>query len=230
MNAGLQALFSRIAPRYDWINHVLTLGLDESWRRAAARSAARLGGRDWLDVACGPGEMARRLAAVSPAGRRIVATDFTAAMVAAFPRRNVRVPIRFVLSEAGHLPFAASSFDLVTLSFATRNLNTSRRLLLSRFREFRRVIRPGGAFLNLESSQPASDVIRTVFHAFVRLWVGPVGRTLSGSRPAYDYLAATIPRFYEPDGLAGLILEAGFKSVTVSRLCLGAAAIHLARK
>ncbi len=230
MSQGLRLLFSQVASTYDLVNHLLTLGLDIPWRRAAARIAVAQGGRRWLDVCSGPGEMARNLARLAPAGTRIFAADFTPAMLSAGRWTGLSVPIHRIVSEAGHLPFPNGSFDLVTISFATRNINTSRDLLVARFREFHRVLRPGGLFVNLETSQPPFPVVRAMFRAYVRTFVRPLGSLLSGSKPAYAYLASSIPRFYDPDGLAALLRQAGFGRVTYRRLMLGAAAIHKAQK
>ena len=230
MSQGLRQLFSQVASTYDLTNHILTFGFDVPWRRAAARLAASRGGRRWLDVCSGPGEMARALAGLAPSGARIFAADFTPAMLGAGRWSGRRVPILRVVSEAGQLPFPGGCFDLVTISFATRNINTSRDLLVARLSEFHRVLCPGGMFVNLETSQPRSPVVRKVFHAYVRTFVRPLGAALSGSRPAYAYLASSIPRFYEPERLAGLMREAGFSDVGFRRLMLGAAAIHTASK
>jgi len=230
MTHGLQKIFSEVAGSYDLVNHVLTLGLDIPWRRRAARTGARLGGTAWLDVCSGPGEMARDLARLAPRGVRVIAADFTPAMVEASLERSRRAGVRFVLSEAGALPFADGTFDLVTISFAARNINTRRELLVRRFREFQRVLRPGGSFLNLETSQPRQGLIRAVFHAYIKTMVKPLGFILSGSKAGYAYLSSTIPRFHDAEQLAALILEAGFTSVSVERYLFGAAAVHLARK
>ncbi len=230
MRNGLRELFSEVASTYDLANHILTLGLDIPWRRSAARAATARGGSAWLDVCCGPGEMTCNLASLAPSGTQIVGADFTPAMIFASAGRRGREAVRFVVSEAGHLPFRDASFDLVTISFATRNINTGPEHLRDRFREFRRVLRPGGTFLNLETSQPSARFVRAVFHAYVRTFVPRVGAVLFGSRAAYAYLSSTIPRFYDVARLSELILESGFGAVRVRRLFFGAAAIHLARK
>lgn len=230
MTHGLQKIFSEVAGSYDLVNHVLTLGLDIPWRRRAARAGARLGGEAWLDVCSGPGEMARDLARLAPLGVQIIAADFTLAMVRTSLEKSRRAGVRFVLSEAGALPFPDETFDLVTISFATRNINTGRGLLLRRFREFQRVLKPGGSFLNLETSQPRQELIRSVFHAYIKAAVKPLGFLLTGSKAGYAYLSSTIPRFYDAEQLAALILEAGFRSVSVERFFFGAAAVHLAGK
>ena len=122
------------------------------------------------------------------------------------------------------------SIDLITMSFATRNLNLSEEALVQAFSEFHRVLRSGGVFVNLETSRPPCRVVRKCFHAYVKLFVEPLGARISGSRTAYAYLASTIPRFHAAEGLAEIMRRAGFDDVTFRRLLLGVAAIHQAVK
>ena len=98
------------------------------------------------------------------------------------------------------------------------------------FCEFYRILKPGGRFINLETSQPSYLPIRRLFHFYVRLCVKPVGGRISGSYKAYTYLAHTIPRFYPPEELSDIMCRAGFKDVTYSKLLFGVAAIHQGRK
>jgi demethylmenaquinone methyltransferase/2-methoxy-6-polyprenyl-1,4-benzoquinol methylase len=140
------------------------------------------------------------------------------------------MPVDFVLGDVKRLPFPDGTFDLVTISFATRNINLSREVLTATFAEFRRVLRPGARFVNLETSQPRLRVVRSLFHAYIKVIVKRVGTRISGSRAGYAYLATTIPRFYGARELAGILKDAGFASVAVKPLLLGAAAIHIARK
>jgi demethylmenaquinone methyltransferase/2-methoxy-6-polyprenyl-1,4-benzoquinol methylase len=135
-----------------------------------------------------------------------------------------------VAADVRRLPFSDVAFDLVTVSFAMRNINLSRDILGETFREFYRVLKPGGRFVNIETSQPRSRLLRRVFHAYVRAAVKPIGSRISGSIPGYAYLASTIPRFYPPEGLVALLRRAGFSEVTWRRLSWGITAIHLAVK
>ncbi len=128
------------------------------------------------------------------------------------------------------MPFPDETFDVVTIAFATRNLHRDRESLANCFGEFRRVLRPGGLFVNLETSQPRNRLWRALFHVYIRLAVRPIGRLLSGSRSGYAYLAYTIPRFYDERELSGLLGECGFGTVAAETLLGGIAAIHVARK
>lgn len=225
----LQRLFAEVAPTYELVNRVLTFGLDAHWRRKAARLAAAGGGAAWLDVCSGTGETAVNLRALAPPGTRVVALDFCRPMLARAAAKPAGREIDFVLGDVKALPFADAGLDLITISFATRNINLSRAALVRTFAEFRRVLRPGGRFVNLETSQPRSRIVRALFHAYIRLVVRRVGALISGSQAGYAYLGTTIPRFYPAEELAAVLKEAGFSQVRVKRLMFGAAAIHLAR-
>ncbi len=222
----LKELFAEVAPTYERANHILTFGLDRLWRRRAARWAAGTGGKIWLDVCSGSGDMARALLQRARVGIRVVAADFCLPMLeqAVGPDKKHR-PLA-VSADVRCLPFPEEVFDLVTISFATRNINLSRAVLRATFKEFRRVLRPGGVFVNVETSQPRSRVIRALFHAYVKAAVKPIGSRISGSLPGYAYLASTIPRFYSPEDLANVLEEAGFSSIIWKRLFCGVAAIH----
>lgn len=233
MNRGLQQVFAQVARRYELINHVLTLGLDILWRLKAARLVARNGGSLWLDVCSGTGEMARSLYRQSRRAStqaKIVCLDFCPDMFNEFEGKGRATSFLLVLGEAGKLPFRDGVFDAVTIAFATRNLHTMREALVNCLKEFQRVLRPGGCLLNLETSQPHSQLLQKIFHAHIRLTVKPIGYLLSRSRPAFAYLAESICRFYSSSEVTRLLEAVGFSRVEERLLFWGAAAIHLAFK
>lgn len=231
MTEKLREIFAGVAPTYERVNRVLTLGLDARWRRSAARLAARGGGTLWLDVCSGTGDMAREMRRRLPAGARVVALDFCAPMLGrAVARAAESGPFEFVLADVKALPFREGTFDAITMSFATRNINLSAAVLEGTFREFRRVLKPGGRFVNLETSQPPAGLVRFLFRLYVKAFVRPVGRRLSGSDPGYAYLSSTIPRFYGAEELSAILSRSGFSGVSFRRLFWGAAAVHVAVK
>jgi len=174
--------------------------------------------------------MAQAVARHVEADARVFSTDFSYPMLIRARRRIHMSGVSFVLAEAGELPFSDETFDLVTISFATRNLNIRREILLSYLKEFYRTLDRGGAFVNVETSQPPNPLLRKIFHAYVRTFVRPVGSFFSGSKPGYRYLAHTIPRFYSADEFSSLLYSAGFSHVEEFPLMGGIAAIHLALK
>jgi demethylmenaquinone methyltransferase/2-methoxy-6-polyprenyl-1,4-benzoquinol methylase len=220
----------QVSPTYELVNHMLTLGLDRVWRKRAARLAAKEGGRQWVDLCTGTGEMAAYLARRAPEKTKVFAVDFSEPMMAEAKKKPEANRITFVTGDIKSLPFADADFDLATISFATRNINLDKPTLIQTFAEIRRILKPGGRFVNLETSMPKSKLIRKARDLYVRLMVKPVGTRISGSRKGYAYLASTIQRFYSAKELAGVLQEAGFSDVTFRQYLFGVAAIHVGRK
>ena len=228
--SAVQNMFTEVPATYELVNHVLTLGLDVLWRRRAVRIAAKAGGTDWADMCTGTGETAVYLSHLAPKGTRVFGVDFCGPMLEKAREKPDAAGITFVESDIKTLPFKDGSFDLVTMSFATRNINLSREVLVRSFAEYYRVLRPGGRFVNLETSRPPFAPVRKCFDLYVKLFVKQLGNRISGARTAYGYLASTIPRFYGAEELAQIMREAGFDEVSFKRLLFGAAAIHQAIK
>jgi len=230
MKKGIQIIYKQVAPTYEIINHVLTLGLDIWWRKRAARKAVRLGGKRILDVCSGTGELAQSMARIWGPKAEIVAADGSLHMIAFAQSKKQMHGVKFAIADAGNLPFPDHSFDLVTISFSTRNLNPNPQVMLSYLREFFRILKPGGFFLNLETSQPPLKVIRLLYYTYIRWVVKPIGHKISGSKAGYNYLSHTMPRFYDAPGFSSLCRRAGFSKVRHRLLFLGVAAIHAAQK
>lgn len=227
---GVQKIYAEVAETYELINHILTFGLDILWRKKTAKAAACLGGALWLDVCSGTGEMAHTLSGFAAEEVQIFAVDFSPSMLARAKHKSHRPNVFFSIAEAGSLPFPDECFDLLTISFATRNLNLRRDVLELYLREFFRVLKPGGFFLNLETSQPSMQLIRKIFHSYVRFFVRPVGWLFSGSNAGYRYLAFTIPRFYSPEEFTSILRNTGFSCVVCQKFFLGVSALHVATK
>jgi len=227
---GVQKIYGEVAETYEMVNHVLTLGLDIRWRKRAARLASGKPGSCWLDVCSGTGEMAYYLSNMASEGVEICAVDFSYPMLKKALEKTKAPNLFPIIAEAGTLPFPDSSFDLLTISFATRNLNPRKEILVSYMKEFIRVLKPGGCFINLETSQPSNRWIKRLFHLYVKGVVKSMGWILSGSKAGYRYLSFTIPRFYTADEFAGILEDTGFSQVSCKRLFLGISAIHVAKK
>jgi len=230
MNKGIQKIFAEVPETYEMINHILTFSMDILWRRRAAKIAAANGGTRWIDMCTGTGETARYLRKFGPENPQIFAADFSLPMLSEAISKSRGKHIRFLISDVNKLPFCDNTFDLITISFATRNINLNRHILIQCLREFHRVLKPGGRFINLETSQPSIGVIRKLYHLYVHLFIKPVGAFLSGSEAGYRYLSSTIPRFYFPEELVEILRISGFSEIQFKILFFGAAAIHQARK
>ena len=175
--------------------------------------------------------MAGALARAAKSRAKIIGVDFCLPMLSQAVKKPEYSRISFCVSDAGCLPFSDNTFDVVTIAFATRNLNNSgQEVLLKRFREFLRVLKPGGRFINLETSQPKSVLLKKLVHSYIWLMVKPIGYLISGSKIAYAYLAHSIPRFFSAEELVGVLYRAGFKKIDFILLSFGVAAVHIAVK
>jgi demethylmenaquinone methyltransferase/2-methoxy-6-polyprenyl-1,4-benzoquinol methylase len=230
MSEGLKKIFGEASRTYDRVNNVLTFGLDRRWRKRAAEEAAVGGGARWIDVCTGTGEMALSLLKMAPQGTSIHASDFCSQMLDRAREKTRDGQLSFVEADTRDLPYPDCYFDLVTLSFATRNINTTKQHMLQCLREIYRVLKTGGRFVNLETSQPELKLIRSLYHLYVRTFVRPIGTALSGSKTAYRYLSSTIPVFYNAGEFTNILYRAGFTEVATKPLLFGTVAIHRAIK
>jgi demethylmenaquinone methyltransferase/2-methoxy-6-polyprenyl-1,4-benzoquinol methylase len=230
MAVHFQKIYAEISDSYETVNHVLTFGLDRRWRRTCVSEALDGGGSRILDVCTGTGETAVYLKRFGGPGVTVAAADFSPDMLAIARSKPEATGILFALAEADSLPYADGTFDAVTITFATRNINTSREALVRRFAEFRRVLRPGGRFVNLETSRPSSPILRRLMDMYVGAAVRPAGRLLSGTDAGYAYLSHSIRRFYNADELAAVLKDAGFAHVGYRSMMFGAVALHTAMK
>jgi demethylmenaquinone methyltransferase/2-methoxy-6-polyprenyl-1,4-benzoquinol methylase len=249
VNMELRDVYIRIPGRYESTNHALTLGLDVFWRRAAAREAVRAasegsgagdaalkkpgGGRTtqralWLDLCSGTGETAALLSRFSPEGTGVIAADFSPPMLREGIARRGAGKVAAAAAAAEALPFRDGTFRLVTVTFAARNLGSRSGLLEESLMEIRRVLVPGGVFVNLETSQPSSPPVRKILHAYAGRIVARLGAALTGERDGYTYLSGSIRSFHGPEALAAMISRAGFSRVTWRGLTFGVVAIHKA--
>jgi demethylmenaquinone methyltransferase/2-methoxy-6-polyprenyl-1,4-benzoquinol methylase len=220
---GVRAMFDRVAPRYDLVNTVASMGLDRGWREAAARAAWLAPKEIAVDVACGPGELTRVLSASEPHAL-VFGVDFSWEMVRRAPEP---VPpgarrVAYVAGDALKLPFADASADVVSIAFGLRNLPDPQAGL----REFRRVLRPGGRLVILEFSHPVVPVFRQVYERYNAVVLQSVARLLSSDAEAYDYLARSIGAWPEQEELASWFSDAGFTQVRWRNLTGGVVAIH----
>ncbi len=223
-----------VPPHYDLINRLFTWGLDERWRHRAALECLKGHPKRLLDLCCGTGDLALRLADMATADASIAGIDFSLPMLR-LAREKVKSSnksdrVAFVYGDAATLPFPDEYFDCIGISFAFRNLTYKNRLALLYLAEVLRVLQPAGRFVIVESSQPGPRPIRKLFHFYLRRFVSPLGRFLSGNRGAYQYLAESASRFYTVEELRNLMLEAGFSQFSSQRLTFGAVAIHVAAK
>ena len=233
-NRPLQSMFIAVPRRYDLVNRLFTWGLDERWRHKAALECLSGSPKRLLDLCCGTGDLALRLAGLADGDARIAGVDFSLPMLELARKKAEGLGrqdrVAFVLGDVATLPFPDGHLDCIGTSFAFRNLTYKNPLALRYLAEVLRVLKPGGRFVIVESSQPQSRLLRKLFHLYLRWYVFRMGYFLSGNRGAYHYLAESAARFYSPGELRDLLINAGFSRLSSRRLALGAVAIHVAAK
>ena len=230
----LHNMFTAVPPRYDLVNHIITLGMDTGWRKLAARKCLEGKPQHILDIGCGTGDLAINIAKKAPEKTEITGLDYSQPMldIAKQKAEKARVAGRivFLSGDAAQLPFKDNSYDCVGISFAFRNLTYNNPLCYPHLAEVLRVLKPGGRYVIVESSQAENGFIRWVQHLYLRGFVGPVGMWLSGNKGAYNYLAESASRYYMPRQVKALLMKAGFKEIRYRPLFFGAAGLHVAFK
>ena len=220
--ALVQAMFDRVAPRYDLANAVLSLGQDAHWRRVVAR-AADPAGRVLLDVAAGPGNVAHQL--IAGGARHVTALDLSYNMLAEGAGRGLP-DVAWVNGDAQRLPVRDASMDGVTISFGLRNVPDPERALA----EFARVTRPGGTLVVCEFAAPIHPLFRRIYLQYLVGALPRVARVVASDAPAYTYLAESIQQWPDRRTIAGWMQAAGWTDVRVKDLTGGIVAVHRARR
>lgn len=225
----VRPMFDAIAPRYDLLNRLISLGMDVGWRRRAVRAA--LGDRPAivLDVGAGTGDLAFELQRQAVHPCRVIALDFARAMlrVAVGRAAQARAPVLWpVAGDALHAPLPDAAVDAVITAFVLRNLDD----LALAWQSFARVLKPGGRLVVLEMTPVRTPVFRTIFWLYFHRWVPLLGRLLSGHRSAYAWLPRSVDAFPSAVAIAAQLQSAGFADVQFQRMGFGTVALHVARK
>ncbi|KAD4060232.1 demethylmenaquinone methyltransferase [Arthrobacter yangruifuii] len=215
------AMFDDVAPKYDVVNDVLSLGQTRRWRRIVVDAVGAVPGQRVLDLAAGTGTSSEPYA---DAGIDVVACDFSLGMLKVGKRR--RPDIDFVAGDATNLPFEDNSFDASTISFGLRNVNEPKKALA----EMLRVTKPGGRLVIAEFSSPVVPVWRTMYTEYLMRALPPIARKVASNPDAYVYLAESIRAWPNQDGLAAWIAETGWEDVAYRNLTGGIVAVHRAVK
>jgi demethylmenaquinone methyltransferase / 2-methoxy-6-polyprenyl-1,4-benzoquinol methylase len=232
----VREMFSRIAPRYDLLNHLLSLRFDVWWRKRLARRFARILRRPEsriLDLCCGTGDLALALAnaPIDPAASgpaSLVGCDFAHPMLVRANEKaatSARRRLQFVEADALSLPFAGATFDLVTTAFGFRNLAN----YAAGLKELRRILVPGGSLAILEFAEPRAALFRNLFHFYFHRVLPAIGAVVSGNTQAYSYLPESVARFPSPDELAALMERNDFSEVGFEAWTAGIVTLHTGR-
>ena len=226
---GIRDMFDRIAPRYDLLNRLLSLGIDRRWRRFAVRQLSVPEGGMVLDIATGTGDVALEIGRQTDSSVKIVGSDFTQGMLVLGRDKAAESPysdrILMVNAPCESMPHPDAIFDGITIAFGIRNVVDRQKGL----NEMVRVLKPGGRAVILEFATPLNSFFRVVYHFyFLRVlpWLGG----LISQRSAYQYLPDSVMEFPDRESFKGMMEEAGFVDVKVHNLTGGIAAVHVGTK
>ena len=227
----IRQMFSSIAPRYDLLNHLLSLNIDKSWRRRAV-SLMRINSIQqpslWLDLCCGTGDLSLEM--LRQGAHHIVSSDFSHPMLRLnlnkLRHRGGTPNISVVEADALTLPFPANTFDAVAIAFGLRNLESPE----SGLAEMRRVLKRGGRLVVLEFSKPTNALFNRLFQNYFFNVLPRVGAALSRHHDAYTYLPESVSQFPDQTRLAALFSSCEFEKIGYVNLTGGIAAIHWGEK
>jgi demethylmenaquinone methyltransferase/2-methoxy-6-polyprenyl-1,4-benzoquinol methylase len=224
--AKVNDLFAAIATRYDFINDLQSFGLHRHWKNRLVKLAGAQPGQTALDVCCGTGDITFRLARN---GAQAKGLDFTAAMLAVARQRpasgSTHAP-EFIQGDAMSLPFAADSFDVVTVGYGLRNLARWE----SGLDEMIRVARPGGRVLVLDFGKPDNALWRTAYFAYLRVIVPVFGLLFCGNASAYAYILESLKHYPAQNGVAARMREQQLINVRIVNLLGGIMSINYGEK
>ncbi|NNE71456.1 MAG: bifunctional demethylmenaquinone methyltransferase/2-methoxy-6-polyprenyl-1,4-benzoquinol methylase UbiE [Rhodothermales bacterium] len=220
-------MFDTIAPRYDFLNRVLSMGIDKGWRRRVIRMLMDDAPSRVLDVATGTGDLA--IAAADAGAKEVIGVDIAEEMLAVgrrkLPGRKLTEKVTLQYGDAEHLPFDDGAFDAATVAFGVRNFEN----LDAGLKEMERVLRPGGQLIVLEFSQPTAFPIKQGYGFYSRHILPRIGGWLSGDSGAYRYLPDSIAVFPHGEDFLNRMRSAGYSDVSQRRLTFGIASIYSGR-
>ncbi len=226
--AYVRRIFSEIAPRYDLLNHLLSLNIDRAWRRRAiaALDWRRATNGVYLDLCAGTLDVAALLAREAGFAGTVIGADFAEPMLRAGSGKSPRSAVVPVAADALELPLPNDSLAGAIVAFGIRNVTDLDAALV----EVHRVLAPGAKFVILEFTTPRSRVVRALYHFYFHHLLPKIGALVSGHRTAYRYLPSSVAHFPSEEELGRRMLAAGYRGVQWQVLTLGVAAIHIGHK
>jgi demethylmenaquinone methyltransferase/2-methoxy-6-polyprenyl-1,4-benzoquinol methylase len=222
----VRSVFASVAPKYDVMNDLMSLGAHRLWKRFALSLTGLRAGQHALDVAGGTGDLAAGLLRQVGKTGRVVLSDVNEKMLERGRDRlldsGFAGNVEYVLADAERLPFGSDSFDCVTIGFGLRNVTDKAAALES----MHRVLKPGGQLLVLEFSKPLAPFLKPLYDAYSFQILPKLGRMVAGDAASYRYLAESIRMHPDQETLLGMLRDAGFAEVRYHNLAGGIVAVH----
>jgi demethylmenaquinone methyltransferase/2-methoxy-6-polyprenyl-1,4-benzoquinol methylase len=218
----VQSMFTRIAPRYNLMNRLMTAGQDVRWRRQVIRLARLKADASLLDLGTGTGDLAFEALRQNP-GVRVVAADFTLEMMRIGGRNG---SMSWSAADALHLPFANRCFDAVVSGFLMRNVIDLQKGLQEQYR----ILKPNGRIVILDTTRPKRNLLSPFIWLHMHVIIPALGGLLSGFRSAYHYLPDSTEGFVTAEELGARMITVGFRKIQYKRLMFGTIAMHWGEK
>ncbi len=220
----VRTMFNDIAPKYDLLNHVLSMGIDKLWRKKVRKKVAEINPKRILDIATGTGDLAIELAKLNP--QEIIGADIAADMLEVgkkkIKKKGLDTIIKLEQGDAENLNFKTGYFDAVTVAFGVRNYEN----LLQGLKEMHRVLRPGGIVAILEFSKPSAFPIKNIYNFYFKNILPNIGKTVSKNDEAYTYLPESVQQFPEGREFMKVMKQAGYSNIAQKRMTFGIATIY----
>lgn len=221
-------MFDDISPKYDFLNHFLSFGIDHLWRKKLVKVLESCHPESVLDVATGTGDLAIAIASVKP--QKIVGIDISEKMLEVgrqkLHTRGLDQLITLRRADAEKIPFSDNTFEAITVAFGVRNFEN----LELGLKEMHRVLRPGGVMLILEFSHPHAFPMKQLYGIYSRYIIPLMGRLISGNSKAYTYLPESVAAFPSGQKFLGILESQGMKNTKLIVLSMGIATIYIAEK
>ncbi len=224
----VRSMFNDIAPKYDLLNHVLSMGVDRLWRKKVKRKISEVSPKRILDIATGTGDLAIELVKLNP--DEIIGADIAEDMLEVAKKKvknkGLNNIIKLEQGDAENLRFETGYFDAVTVAFGVRNYEN----LLKGLKEMNRVLRPNGMVAILEFSKPAAFPVKNMYNFYFKHILPRIGQKVSKNDEAYTYLPESVQQFPEGRDFMLLMKKAGYKQVAQKRLTFGIATLYSGKK
>jgi demethylmenaquinone methyltransferase / 2-methoxy-6-polyprenyl-1,4-benzoquinol methylase len=226
----IQSMFGAVAPKYDFLNRLLSAGRDQYWRKVAVNLLAPNHGERFLDLATGTGDIALEIASRHPSKVKVMGMDFSGPMLKLgqqkIKSKNLEASISLQKGCGESLPFADDSFHGVITAFGIRNFSNPQNSLM----EMHRVTKNNGKIVILEFSHPSNAILGAMYQFYFHFLLPLVGKTISQHNSAYHYLPQSVAQFPMRADFALLMKKAGFKDVTHHDLTFGIVTLYQGKK